>query len=45
MKFEAQHGGRVVPIEIAGAAGRYTIALEGNLPDGITVEEWVTASR
>ena len=29
MKFEAQHGGRVVPIEIAGAAGRYTIALEG----------------
>ncbi len=29
VKFEAQHGGRVVPIEIAGAAGRYTIALEG----------------
>lgn len=23
----------------------YTIALEGNLPDGVTVEEWVTASR
>ena len=29
MKFEAQHGGHVVPVEIAGTAGRYTIALEG----------------
>ncbi len=29
MKFEAQHGAHVVPVEIAGTAGRYTIALEG----------------
>ena len=29
MKFEAQHGGHVIPVEIAGAAGRYTITLEG----------------
>lgn len=29
MKFEAQQGGHVVPVEITGAAGRYTIALEG----------------
>ena len=29
MKFEAQHGGDVVPVEVTGAAGRYTIVLEG----------------
>jgi biotin carboxyl carrier protein len=29
VKFEAQHGGQVVPIEVTGAAGRYTITLEG----------------
>jgi biotin carboxyl carrier protein len=29
VKFEAQYGGHVVPVEIAGTAGRYTIALEG----------------
>lgn len=29
MKFEAQLGGAVVPIEVTGAAGRYTITLEG----------------
>ena len=29
MKFEAQHGGLVVPIEVTGEAGRYTITIEG----------------
>jgi biotin carboxyl carrier protein len=29
VKFEAQHGGQVVPVEVTGGAGRYTITLEG----------------
>ena len=29
MKFEAQPGGQVVPVEVTGGDGRYTITLEG----------------
>ena len=29
MKFEAQHGGRTLPVEITGRAGRYTLVIEG----------------
>ncbi|HEU4440014.1 MAG TPA: biotin/lipoyl-containing protein [Methylomirabilota bacterium] len=31
MKFQAQAGGAVTPIEVTGEAGRYTIALEGDV--------------
>lgn len=31
MKFEAQQGGRTVPVEIAGDAGRYTIVVDGRV--------------
>lgn len=29
MKFEAEHGGRTVPVEVTGGAGRYTLVIEG----------------
>ena len=29
MKFEAQEGGRIVPVDIGGDAGRYTIVVDG----------------
>ncbi|MEX2223886.1 MAG: biotin/lipoyl-containing protein [Candidatus Rokuibacteriota bacterium] len=29
MKFEAQTGGRTIPIEVAGAAGRFTLTIDG----------------
>jgi biotin carboxyl carrier protein len=29
VKFEAQHGGVTVPVEITGGAGRYTLLIEG----------------
>jgi biotin carboxyl carrier protein len=33
MKFEAELDGRVVPIEVAGEAGRYRVSLEGEALD------------
>jgi acetyl/propionyl-CoA carboxylase alpha subunit len=29
VKFEAEHGGRTVPVEVTGGAGRYTLVIEG----------------
>jgi biotin carboxyl carrier protein len=30
VKFEAEHGGRTVPVEVTGGAGRYTVVIDGS---------------
>ena len=29
MKFEAEHAGRTVPVEVAEAGGRFTVTIDG----------------
>ena len=39
MKFEAEHEGRTVPVEVTGGAGRYTVVIDGSpvTVDAVTV--------